>query len=337
MIGVAVVGFGMIGHRHAAAYLNARKAGLPVELRMICSRHGSEAASAGGNLAELAGDVPLDPDRVRLTGALKDVLEDDTIQAVSVCTWTDTHVDIAVRALVAGKHVLVEKPAATRAERILPLLQAAARAKTLCVPAMVMRWWPGWPWLRDQIKAGTFGAVRSASFLRVGAQPDWARFYSEYERSGGALVDLHVHDVDFLRWCFGDPAEVSSLGNLSRVTSLYRYQAGPPHAAIEGGWTRARGVSFKMRYAVEFDEAVADFDVSRDPAVLLTWKGETTPVTLPGENPYDAEVADFVRGALEGRTELRATMADAYGAARIIDAERRSLETGRPATLSAEA
>jgi len=337
MIGVAIVGFGMIGHRHAAAYLNARAAGLPVELRTICSRHGIEAAAAGGNLAELAGDVPLDPDRVCLTGALRDVLEDDAIQAVSVCTWTDTHVDIAVRALAAGKHVLVEKPAATRAGRILPLLKAAAQAKTLCVPAMVMRWWPGWPWLRDQVRGGTFGAVRSASFLRVGAQPDWARFYSEFERSGGALVDLHVHDVDFLRWCFGDPDEVASLGNLSRVTSLYRYLAGPPHAAIEGGWTLARAVPFRMRYVVEFDDAVADFDVARTPAVLLTWKGETVPVTLPVENPYDAEVADFVRGVLEGRTELRATVADAYGAARIIDAERRSLETGRPAKLSEEA
>jgi len=82
---------------------------------------------------------------------------------------------------------------------------------------------------------------------------------------------------------------------------------------------------------------VADFDVSREAQVLLTWKGETTPVTLPGENPYDAEVADFVRGVLEGRAELRATVADAYGAARIIDAERLSLETGRPAELSGEA
>jgi predicted dehydrogenase len=81
---------------------------------------------------------------------------------------------------------------------------------------------------------------------------------------------------------------------------------------------------------------VADFDVSRDPAVLLTWKGETTPVTLPAENPYDAEVADFIRGALEGRSELRATVADAYGAARIIDAERRSITTGQPVRLSGE-
>lgn len=337
MIGVAVIGFGVMGHRHAAAYLNAAAAGLPVELRAICSRHGIEAAASGSNLAELAGDVPLDPDRVRLTGVLKDVLEDDAIQAVSICTWTDTHVDIAVRALAAGKHVLVEKPAAIRAERIVPLLEAARQATTLCVPALVMRWWPGWPWLRDQVRAGTFGAVRSASFLRVGAMPDWAKFYSQFERSGGALVDLHVHDVDFLRWCFGDPAEVSSMGSLSRVSSLYRYPGGPSHAAIEGGWTQTRAVPFKMRYAVEFDDAVADFDVSREAQVLLTWKGETTPVTLPAENPYDAEVADFVRGVLEGRAELRATVADAYGAARIIDAERRSLETRRPATLSGEA
>jgi predicted dehydrogenase len=85
-----------------------------------------------------------------------------------------------------------------------------------------------------------------------------------------------------------------------------------------------------MRYTVEFEEAVADFDVTRTPSVLLSRNGESVPVELPRENPYDAEVGDFVRGILEGRAELRATVADAYGTARLLDAERESLSTGGP-------
>jgi predicted dehydrogenase len=196
---------------------------------------------------------------------------------------------------------------------------------------MVMRWWPGWPWLRDQVRAGTFGAVKSAVFQRVGSRPDWAAFYSQYDRSGGALVDLHVHDADFVRWCFGDPAEVVSEGNLSRVTSLYRYPDGPPHVTAEGGWILTRAAPFRMRYSVEFEEAVADFDVSRDPAVLLTRQGETRPVPLPEGNPYDLEIQDFIEGIREGKRELRATIRDAFETARLLDAERESLETRAPA------
>jgi predicted dehydrogenase len=335
MIGIAIVGFGVMGRRHANGYARARAEGVPCEVRAVCTRSvGHQGTVAGGNLAALAGEVPFDPDKVRFTITLDEVLDDPAIQGLSICTWTDSHVDLAARALAAGKHVLVEKPLAIRADAIVPLLPIAAAAKTLCVPAMVMRWWPGWPWLRDQVRAGTFGAVRSATFQRLGVQPDWAAFYPDLPRSGGALTDLHVHDADFVRWCLGDPGQVVSTGTINHLTSIYRYGSGPSHVSAEGGWVHARGFPFRMRYTVEFEEAVADFDVTRTPSVLLSRDGETVPVDLPQANPYDAEVGDFVRGILQGRPELRATVADAYGTAHLLDIERESLSTGEPVSPS---
>ena len=335
MIGVAIVGFGVMGRRHAEGYVRARAAGLPCRILAVCTRSvGGRAKASGGNLAQLAGDVPFDADQVRFTIDLDSVLADHAIQAVSICTWTDSHVELALRAVAAGKHVLVEKPLAIRAEAMATLLPVAASAGTLCVPAMVMRWWPGWPWLRDQVRAGTFGQVRSATFQRLGVQPDWAAFYPDLPRSGGALTDLHVHDADFVRWCLGDPVQVVSTGTINHLTSIYRYGSGPGHVSAEGGWLRARGFPFRMRYTVEFEEAVADFDVTRTPSVLLSRNGSTEAVELPQENPYDAEVGDFVRGIHEGRVELRATVADAFGTARLLDAERESLSSGEPVNPS---
>jgi predicted dehydrogenase len=335
LIGVAIVGFGVMGRRHAEGYVRAGAAGLPCQILAVCTRSvGGRAMASGGNLAQLAGDVPFDADQVRFTIDLDSVLEDPAIQAVSICTWTDSHVELALRAVAAGKHVLVEKPLAIRAEAMAALVPVAASAGTLCVPAMVMRWWPGWPWLRDQVRTGTFGQVRSATFQRLGVQPDWAAFYPDLPRSGGALTDLHVHDADFVRWCLSDPGEVFSTGTINHLSSIYRYGSGPPHVMAEGGWVRSKGFPFRMRYTVEFEDAVADFDVTRDPAVLLSRNGETVPVVLTKENPYDAEVRDFVAGILEGRRELRATVADAYQTARLLDAERESLSTGEPVVLS---
>jgi predicted dehydrogenase len=119
---------------------------------------------------------------------------------VSICTPTDSHIELAMTALAAGRHVLVEKPVALRSAEVARLAQAAAPAGRVCMPAMCMRFWPGWEWLKERIEAGEFGRVRSATFQRVGAPPDWSAFYGDYARSGGPLHDLHIHDADFIRF-----------------------------------------------------------------------------------------------------------------------------------------
>jgi len=137
-----------------------------------------------------------------------------------------------------------------------------------------MRFWPGWPWLHEQIRSGVFGAVRSASFERVGAQPDWSpHFYRNVELTGGPLHELHVHDADFVLWCFGEPAAVHTVGDASRFTTRYRYGGGDPSIAATGGWVDDPGFPFHMRYRVEFEDAVADFAHDRDDPLLPTRGG----------------------------------------------------------------
>ena len=142
------------------------------------------------------------------------------------------------------------------------IVRDAAEAETLCMPAMCVRFWPGWSWLRERVVDGSLGAVRSAVFRRLGTRPGWAKFYADVERSGGALFDLHVHDTDFVQWCFGTPASLSSTGSLDHLTTLYRYPGGPPHVVVEGGWDHAPGFPFQMRYTVIFEHATADFDLA---------------------------------------------------------------------------
>jgi predicted dehydrogenase len=175
------------------------------------------------------------------------------------------------------------------------------------------------------VRDGALGAVQSAVFRRLGSRPGWAGFYADAERSGGALFDLHVHDADFVTWCFGAPDSVASAGSLDHVTTLYRYAGGPPHVVAEGGWDHAPGFPFQMRYTVVFEHATADFDLARDPKLVLARDGNVTSIELPATSGYDEEVRHLLAHIQSGSRALDATIADALAHTRLLEAERRSL------------
>jgi predicted dehydrogenase len=334
-IGVGILGFGFMGRTHLAAYRAAAEAGFPNRVRAVCD----PALARRGKRALRRGNLEADGVRASLSGLerhaeLETFLADASIELASVCTPTDTHVPLALAALRAGKHVLVEKPVALRASDVARLESAAEAARRVCMPAMCMRFWPGWDWLARAVADGTHGRVRSAVFRRLGSRPGWSRgFYDDPERSGGALCDLHVHDADFVRWCFGAPDSVASAGSLDHVTTLYRFARGPAHVVAEGGWDHAAGFPFQMGFTVVFERATAEYALGRDPTLTLARDGKVAAVPIAAETGYDGEVR-HVLAVLAGRARPRVTLGESVELARMLAAERRSLERGRPVALA---
>jgi len=331
--GVGVIGLGFMGRTHVAAWAAAAAAGLPNRLVAVCDPDPARRAGrlpAGGNLGPgVSGTRLFDPRKVAGCERPEELLARDDVDVVSICTWTDSHVDLALAALAAGKHVLVEKPIALR-ERAAARLAAAARAaRTLCLPAMCMRFWPGWSWLRDAVADGRYGAVRSAAFRRLGSHPGWASsFYADPRRSGGALFDLHVHDADFITWLFGMPRSVSAAGTHDHVTTQYRFDHGPAHVVAEAGWDHDPGMPFRMAYTLVFEHATADFDGARDPALRLFRDGHEQPVELPAGTGYDGEVRHLLTAIAHGAA-LQATCDEAQAVTRLLAAEESSLRSGQ--------
>ena len=339
-IGVGVVGLGFMGRTHLAAWQAAERAGLSCKLVAVADGERARLdgrAQATGNLSTGASEVLFDPRALFSSTDARELFARPDVQAVSICTPTDTHVELALAALAAGKHVLVEKPVALRSADVARLAAAARAARTLCMPAHCMRFWPGWDWLKERVADGSLGPVQSAVFQRLGTRPKWSSFYADPARTGGALVDLHIHDADFVRWLFGDPFEVASTGSLDHVTTLYRYPDGPAHVVAEGAWDHDAGFQFRMRYIVVFEHATADFDFGRTPQLLLVREGKAEPVALPQASAYEEQVKHFLGAIVEGGRELRATIDDALGVARLLEAERESLESGRAMRLSSPA
>ena len=335
---IGVVGLGFMGRTHLAAWRAAHAAGWPNEIAAVCDRPEVLAAGGRGGRGNLEGEAaqdPLfDPASVRGCATPEELLADPSIHVVSLCTPTPTHVDLALAALEAGKHVLVEKPVSIHAADAEKLADASLRARTYCMPAMCMRFWPGWSWLAERIRAGTFGAVRSAVFRRLGSRPSWSKgFYEDYALSGGALFDLHVHDADFVRWTLGGPARVSTAGSLDHVSAVYHYPKGPPHVVAEGGWDHADGFPFRMAFTVAFEHATADYDFGRTPKLLLARGGGAEEIPLDSTTGYDQEVR-HLHDVVSGGKDLAATCGQAAALVHMLEAERRSLQSGQPQKLA---
>ncbi len=338
-IGVGVIGLGFIGARHVRAFAAADAAGLANTLVAVCDADPARRAgleTGEGNLGPSARGAPLfDARAVAGHERAEALIADPGVDLVCICTWTDSHVPLALAALEAGKHVLVEKPVALRPDEAARLAAAAAaRPAQVCMPALCMRFWPGWDWLAQAVRDGRHGAVRAATFRRLSPAPRWGRtFYDDEARSGGALFDLHVHDADFVRACFGGTRLAAATGSVRHVLAEYRCERVAGRVLAEGGWLDAPDAEFSMSYTVEFDELVAHWSFGSEPRLTLRRPGATEVVPLAPLTGYDGEVRALL-GALHGRPpapgapDPRAMIGEMVGLTELLCAEREALAAG---------
>lgn len=333
-IGVGIIGYGFMGSTHARAYQAAHEAGCPCRLVAIADR--GRAPGGGASPDPAAGNIDVARGAADLSGVLmtddaERVIAHPGVGLVSVCTPTDTHVDLAMRALGAGRHVLIEKPVAVRTRDVERLAMKASSTGVLCMPAMCMRHWPAWAWIRLAIQDGRFGAVSSMSIQRLGARPGWSRdFYGDEARCGGMIADLHIHDTDFVAWCFGLPWRVRVAGHRDHITTLYEFDngSGPTHVAAEGAWDLDPSAPFVMRCRVVFERGTADFELGRTPELLVHADGTTSSPSLEPISGYDGQIRALLDAIARGERAAPTTMDEAVAVARLLDAERRSLDTG---------
>ncbi|MED1725652.1 Gfo/Idh/MocA family oxidoreductase [Brevibacillus parabrevis] len=160
-------------------------------------------------------------------------LADPQIDAVSICTWNNTHADLAISALDAGKHVLLEKPLSTSVESALRIEEAVKRSGKLLQVGFVRRYDTNAQLLKQFIDAGDLGEIyyaKASCLRRLGNPGGW---FADKERSGGGpLIDLGVHVIDLCWYMMGCPkvATVSGntynkLGNRANVKHLSFYKA----------------------------------------------------------------------------------------------------------------
>ncbi len=326
-VGVAIVGVGFMGRTHLASY--ASTAGCAVR----ALHDPTQRAAAAGNLITPGGGADALLGSLPRTASVDELLARSDVDLVSICTPTDTHVALARAAIRAGKHVLVEKPTALDARAIDELDREARAAGVLAMPAHCMRFWPAWTWMANAVRTARFGRPLRASFRRIGAQPSWSRdFYLDTSRSGGAAVDLHIHDADFVRFAFGDPDHVEARGSRMHIDTRYRFGTGPNAGLVveaEGGWMDDPGFAFMMVASIQCERAVIDFRLGREHELVVVedgvQRGLVAGVDYAAGTGYDHEIAALVAAIREGAAGAPVTLADAAATQRLLDRELASL------------
>ena len=332
-VNVAVVGLGFMGVTHLRAYLDCPAA----RVVAVC---GTTRVPVNGVLAGVAGNIKKSDDihlgpGVKVYRKFEELLADAEVELVDLCTPTPAHAEQAIAALRAGKHVLCEKPLARHSQVAREIVEAAKTSAGFLMPAMCMRFWPGWSWLKEVVRTQRYGKVLAARFQRISEMPAWSSqgTYAGNNDAGGALFDLHIHDTDFVHYLFGRPESVFSTGVqgqggvINHVVTQYGYSDGPTVYA-EGSWLAAQG--FNMSYALHCERATLDFDLARGADALRVTETGQPPrvVALDGPDGYGAEVRYFVDCVARLRPPEIVTGQDGAVALEICEAEEKSIRTG---------
>lgn len=333
MIRVGVIGLGMMGSTHLDVYSKRGDAQV-VAISDILPERLSGKVKAEGNI-EGQAKGGFDAGSVRQYDEGMKLIGDKEVDLVDICLPTPLHAAFAMAALKAGKHVLVEKPFARTSGEAKRLARAAEKAPGMLMCALCMRFWPGWTWLKEAVVEGRYGKVLAATFRRVSSHPGKG-FYMDGEQCGGALLDLHIHDVDFIQHVFGMPRGVWSGGyavetsRIDHVVTRYDYGVGGPLVVAEGSWAMAGGFGFGMHFTVNFERATAVFDLGAGMPLMLYERGQKgRGVELAAGMGYEYEIGYFLECIASGRKPERVTVKEAVGDILIAEAEERSVKTGR--------
>jgi UDP-N-acetylglucosamine 3-dehydrogenase len=321
---VGVVGAGFIGAIHLGAYANMPE----VEVVGVADAR-PETAAVG---AAIVG--------ARAYPSYEDLFAAEEVDVVDVCLPTAYHRDLALQAARAGKHLILEKPIARNLEDAEAIIEAFdGNAQRLFV-GHVVRFFPEYVRIKQMVEAGELGTVGVARTSRRSPfLTGWNDWYADWRMSGGVLLDLVIHDFDFLRWSLGEVERVYARGVLGREYNrldyalvTLRFEDGAI-AHVEGQWGYPGPFNYSIEMAGRRAMVTAD---SSEPAPVRLLGGTMDPGESPDvvteKSPFQTELEHFIRCAATGEESI-VDARDALEALRIGLAATESVVTGRPIRL----
>lgn len=268
----------------------------------------------------------------------------DGIDAVDICLPTFLHKEYAKKAAVLGKHIICEKPLARTLEDSKEILNVCKENNVKLFVGHVVRFFPEYKQAKDIVDSGMIGKPEFVRMTRNSRFPEsWNDWYSNKQRSGGLILDLIIHDIDFLRWCFGDVKSVNA-------KSLHRHKYPKKECAlvtlhfengvtaqVEGSWSHEK---FATKFEFTGDKGKMEFDSSKENHLVTVAANDQSDkdagiihASHAQVSPYYEELAHFA-ACIENDEEPILTPDDAYEAVRISLAAIKSMEMNQPVSLN---
>lgn len=311
-LGVAVIGAGGWGKNHVRVYKELAS----TELVAVCDVNAERAK----NIAKQFG--------VKAYTSSTRMLKNKEIEAVSICTWSTKLAKEALKALKAGKHVLVEKPMATNVKQAEKLLETAEQNRLHLTVGFLMRFIPGLQHIREAVEKKKIGELVCATARRVSQWP---------ERIGdvGVVKDTAIHDIDVMQYIFNeDPITVyAKTGSMRHrkfedyAQIMLTYKDGKS-AFIESNWL----TPYKTRLlTVTGSDAIMKLDYMTQELWIEDPKENLQP-RYPWQEPLKLELQHFADCILEKKKPL-ITGIDGLKALQVAEAALRSSAKNRAIKL----
>ncbi len=329
MFRVGLVGAGFMGRFHAAGWART-----PATLAAIFAADYNQMHA----LCESTGARPVD--------SLDALL--DAVDVVDICTPTHLHHGMALKAAAAGKHIVCEKPLARTPQQAAEMIAACRAAGVILLPAHVVRFFPQYALAKQTVDEGAVGRVAIVRLTRVSSGPAWAAdsWFTDFDKSGGMMLDLMLHDFDYARWVAGEVESVfaKSVGahkpgeRQDYGLAILRHTGGAL-SNVEGGWAYPPPM-FRTALEIAGDGGLIECPAEGTAplaVVLRTTGGDDGAVTgVPtsplAEDPYTTQIKHFY-DVIANNAPPRVTAEDGLAALRIAFAALESAQTGRRVRL----
>ncbi len=252
MLKVGLIGCGFMGGMHSACYK---------------AIDGVEVVAVADIRAEKAEEIAkLHDAKIYSTG--NELIENADVDVVDICLPTFLHTEHAVKAMKAGKNVFIEKPVCMSPEEGALLLATEKETGAKVQVGQVIRLWDEYVWLKETADKKVYGEIQSAVFKRLSSKPTWGweNWLHDAKRSGSMALDLHIHDVDFMRYLMGEPDGLHSnavrneKGIIEQIFTTFTY--GDAAVTVEGCWDYPADFPFEAGFRVKFEKATVVLDVN---------------------------------------------------------------------------
>ncbi|OCA86119.1 dehydrogenase [Bacillus sp. FJAT-27225] len=326
---ILLIGAGTMGMEHAASYYSMED----VHLAGIVDFRKEQAE-------QLIGEHD-----TKIFSTIEEAVKGlEHIDVIDICVPTFLHKEYVLKAADFGIDVICEKPLAYTLEDAREMIDYCSEKNVKLFVGHVVRFFPQYAKVRELVQQGAIGEIGVVRTRRGGNFPaGWGDWYADHAKSGGVILDLIIHDFDFLRWTFGEVERVFAKGlaekklehlDYALVTLVFKSGV---IAHVEGSWAHQ---TFSTQFEFAGKKGILEYDSLKEEPVLLSIResteaknGVAVPQSPLKKSPYLIELEHFLHCLKTNETPL-VTAEDAYKAMEISAAALQSLKSRLPVTLS---
>lgn len=327
MINIGIIGIGFVASLHIAAYKKMND----VRIKALCD-----------NDIEKLKVLEKDIKDVSIYTDIEELVKDKDIDVVVICTPSFLHYECIKICIKYKKNIFCEKPLALSLKESEEIIDEVNKNNLNMMVGHVIRFWPEYIIIKDYIDNNRLGQIKGVYATRLCQMPSWNIWNTDPKYSGGALYDLHIHDIDFINYVFGKPRDIVARGYhnekyaWNNVSSMLTYDNFC--ANIEGSNQMSLGYPFTMTMHVVGTDASIEYifkagenleDINSSKRELIFYKNGDNAKKLDVEyfDAYENEFLYYIDCLKNNKKIELVSLESVRDTMKIIDSIEKSLNT----------